>query len=284
MNPKRIVITGASGFIGRALMRELAGRGVEVVAFSRRIISNIAGVKTKAINSYKDVPADPAAIIVHLAELSDVNEAERLGSSYITEVSECVNALLNKKYARFVYVSSASLYSTNNNAAVTVNSPVKSDCIYARAKIAGENLVIKSSEVVVRLANIYGPPLKPGTLIFDIFQQLSSNKKIEVQDDNPARDYLWLGDAARGLADIALGSATGIFNLGSGKSTSPSEIVQLVLAERNEVGRQIQAKKSKHPNQVNRIALDYSNTTSQFGWRPSITLNDGIRALTTSQK
>lgn len=284
MRTKRVFVTGASGYIGGALIRELAIRDVEVVAFSRRNISYFADIKTKLVDSYDDVPPDPAATIVHLAELSDINEAERRGKNYIAEVSNCVNALRKKKFARFVYVSSASLYPTTSNVPLTVHSPVEANSTYARAKIAGESLVIQSSGVVARLANIYGLPLKPGTIIFDIFRQLPSGNKIEVQDDNPARDYLWLGDAARGLADIALGSATGIFNLGSGKAASPLEIVQLVLAARNEVGRQFWAKKSKQHNQVNMIALDYANTTSQFGWRPSMTLSDGIRALLASEQ
>jgi nucleoside-diphosphate-sugar epimerase len=282
--PKSISVTGASGLIGGALIRELVSRDVDVTAVSRRPSRTLTGVTVKTIESYRETPVDPKAIVVHLAELALIGEAEKRGCNYISEVTGRVSALLEKNFARIVYVSSGSVYATDGTDPRSPSDRATPDSIYAKAKIAAEELVLDSGGAVARLSNVYGSPLKPGTVISDILNQLPGTAPVVVRDDNPARDYLWLGDAARGLADIALGEATGLFNLGSGTATSATEIARIALAVWGERDRDVIATIPKREGKIDAIALDCSKTTANFGWRPSTTLADGIRMVLAEER
>lgn len=273
------MVTGASGFIGRALIRELARREVNVIAVSRRPSSAPANVLTKIVDLYEATPPDPTAVMVHLAELADIREVERRGSGYLTETTNRTKALLENNYARFVYVSSGKVYRNDSTEPKSPTDLISPNGIYASTKLAAEDLVRQKDGVIVRLGNIYGPPVKQGTVIADILDQIENDGPIMIRDDNPARDYLWIDDAAKGLAGIALGLSTGIFNLGSGVATSPSELACIALDVSGEPNRSIIANNPKRQGEIDSIALDFSDTTAQFGWRPRWTLAEGINTL-----
>ena len=255
-------------------------RGVTVSAVSRRVCPVPVEVRTVLVDDdYEATPTNPRATIVHLAETADIGEAQRIGGDHIAKVSSRVAALLAKGFSRFVYVSSATVYKSNFDKPRMPTDPVAPDGIYETAKLAAENLVRKADGVIVRLGNIYGSPLKNGTVIADIISQIPGTKPVTVRNDNAARDFLWLDDAAKGLAEIALGSATGTFNLGSGIATSPAEIARIALRASGAPDRPVTTQEPRRRSEIDSIALDVTETTSQFGWRPSTTLADGISAL-----
>lgn len=277
--PVTVVVVGASGFIGQALVRELVQRRISVTAVSRRACSFPANVMECIVDDYGTTPSDPDAVLVHLAEKADVGEAEKLGHGHLSEVGRRVEALLAKKFARFVYISSGRVYKATIERPRSPADPTTADLIYETAKLAAEDLVRSTDGVIVRLGNVYGPPLKAGTVLSDIVRQIPGTEPVVVKDNNPARDFLWIEDAARGLADIALGTATGTFNLGTGISTSAAQLARIALEAAGDTERTVIAIKPKQNENIDSIALDISATTAQFGWRPSTPLSAGIKIL-----
>jgi nucleoside-diphosphate-sugar epimerase len=91
------------------------------------------------------------------------------------------------------------------------------------------------------------------------------------------RDHNGIDDAARGLADIALGEAKGAFNLGTGRSIAAGEVARLALDIADETARSVIA--MRHDGPVSSISLDISQTARAFGWRPLVSLQDGIHRL-----
>jgi len=282
---QRVAVTGASGYIGHALIKELLCRNIEPIAVCRTPLPECpAGVQLLQVKEYADTPTFPDTALVHLAESSLVSEVEQRGESYILETSNNTAALLAKNPNRFVYVSSSLVYGTKSSKPHGIQDPVTRNCVYTRAKLESEKLVIDAGGVVARIGNVYGLPVKPRTVFSDILDQLPKTGPVHIRDENPARDYLWVGDIAKGLADIALGTTTGIYNLGSGVAVSAGDIARKMLAIHDSGNRDMISIATLDTKSIDVIALDSTKTTNNFGWQPDTTINEGLAKLVRSIK
>jgi nucleoside-diphosphate-sugar epimerase len=110
-----------------------------------------------------------------------------------------------------------------------------------------------------------------------ILKQLHKEGPVQIFDATPVRDFLWIEDAARGLADMVAGQTAGIFNVGSGAGVSILELATEVLRATGQSGRPVE---STHPgNRFSELVLDITQTGAVFGWRPAVTLVEGIATL-----
>src|SRR5262245_35070054 len=106
-----IVVTGASGFVGRAVISELARRQLPVVAVSRRSIQAADSVQAVKVGSYAELkPSQPDDVLVHLAEPPDIAQAEGLGEAHFDEMYWTFAGLLDGGWAHVIYGSSAAVY------------------------------------------------------------------------------------------------------------------------------------------------------------------------------
>ncbi|MEK9643949.1 MAG: NAD(P)-dependent oxidoreductase [Alphaproteobacteria bacterium] len=271
-----IVVTGATGFIGRAVVAELRTRGIKTVAVARGKLAAPDGVDVIRMDTYDNLSFPAAAAIIHLAGEARVVEANRAGAAHIEAETELAKAVCESGAGRIVYSSSAQVYGDDG---VRPNRPEDSavnSAPYAEGKKAVENLVCAKGGAVARLSNVYGPGMA-STLISDILAQIPGTAPLRLIDADSQRDFLWISDAAIGLVDMALGTATGIFNLASGKTWSAAEVARLILALAGECGRELEVLRKTEKPSI--ISLDIGQTTDTFGWRPETDLRSGIAQL-----
>lgn len=266
----KVVVTGASGFLGRALMRALASRRLDAVGVSRRPAPGLVQVA-----DYADAPAGD--VLVHLAELNDRRAAAAAGEAYEQEATRTLRALLDKGYGRVVYASSAVLYGDATEAPHAPGDPVHVTDAYTRVKRACELMVLQRGGVAVRLANLYGPGMARGNVLTAILDQIPAPGPIRVLDTGPVRDFLWAEDAALALAAVAAGRATGVFNVGSGTGTSILALAQTALQAAGQPRRTIEA--TAPAGRPSKILLDIADTQSAFDWAPATPLPAGVRSL-----
>ena len=269
-----IVVTGASGFLGRAVVTELARRRVATVAVSRRSIAPPPGVKQVQLDDYCATPAPQDAVLLHLAEESRVSVVT---SDVAAMMQEQVARLLAKPYRRVVYASSGIIYGDKCMRPLRPEDPPEGIGGYVASKLACEHQILNSGHVVVRLANVFGPGMTRHTVIDDILRQVPGNGPVRVADPTPVRDYVWIGDVATGLSDIVAGVADGVFNLGTGCGHSVGEIVGIAcrLASQSKRGVLTTARQKN----VSHLVLDVSRTSDTFGWRPQISLEVGLKKM-----
>jgi len=260
-----VVITGASGFIGRALVRALARRGASVIAATRGDTKGMDATWTK-VKDYRETPNPHDATLVHLAEQSNTVQANQRGSVHVAEVYELVAALIAKRFRRIVYASSGQIYRRGSADA------------YITGKREAEKLVLAAGGAVVRLANVYGPGMSPRTLIGDIMRQIPGTGPLELGSSSPRRDFLWIDDAADGLAAVALGSGTGIFDLGTGVSISAGEMARLALAAAGESERPVVSQTAADSDD-DVITLDLAPVRTQFAWTATVDASEGLARL-----
>lgn len=269
----RIVVTGASGFLGRELVFRLRRDGHDVLALCRSSCAD--GIR---IDDYANAPVGD--VLVHLAQESDRSRCEESGDAGVEKAGALLQALLNKPYQRIVYASSAVLYGDEGVSAHIPTDALHVNGVYSRTKYRSELAVQATGHgVVARLSNLYGKDMASTNVLSRILEQIPGNGVVEIMDDTPVRDFLWVQDAAAGLAAMALGTRVGTYNLGTGVATSIGDLARLALDVAGQVERPVCAiSPSQHPSH---LLVDISATTVDWNWRPTITLREGLQRLLT---
>lgn len=265
-----VVVTGASGFLGRAVVSSLVGRQMKAVAVSRHAVQ-IPGAEFIGVTDYRDTPCPPGASLIHLAEEAAISAAAGRGDAHVDEVRERVTALATKGFRRIVYASSGQVYRVSSE---------KVDP-YVRGKRAAEMIVDKAGGVIARLANIYGPRINRNTLIGDILRQIPGEGPLRLRNTEPRRDFLWIADAAESLVAAGLGRATGCFDVGSGKTIAAGDVARLALAVAGQASRSVISCAPASEKEADEIALDIAPMAASFNWHPRTSLQEGLSHLLT---
>ena len=273
----KIVITGASGFIGGHLIEHLSRiANTEIVPLSRRGISKLVQV-----SNYADAP--DGDVLIHLAEDNNLESVANRGLTYEHEGLSTLRVLLAKKYGRIIYTSSSTLYGDKSviphgtEDDIFVNNP------YTRIKSLSESAVLENPNgMVVRLANVYGPLMSTNNVMSQILKQIPQQGDLEVGDVTPIRDFIWVRDVAKGISMLALMDLAEIgkskmYNLGSGIGTSIGDLVFLTLELAGQPERRVMSK--NRTRVMSSIILDCSETTNACGWTPRVSLRQGIASL-----
>ncbi|MBN1379006.1 MAG: NAD(P)-dependent oxidoreductase [Gammaproteobacteria bacterium] len=272
----RVVITGASGFLGQYLVRALKNRDIEVVPVSRQYFDQIVRVH--------DYSASPGGdVLVHLAEDRDRVRVNGSDDDYFRAKRKTLDDLLTKEYKRVIYVSSAALYDDGSGYPIRTNDPISINDNYTRLKYANEEAVLaKEQGFVVRLTNVYGEGMDESNVISTILKQVRSDGDLYVNDISPVRDFIWVDDVVEileNMCNLRLNSeiTNGIFNVGTGVGVSIGDIAKLAL----EIARQPERKvvSRTQSTKSSTVVLDISATTEAWGWVPKVSLCDGLTKL-----
>ena len=268
----KVVITGASGFLGQALLRRLSRTDAEIVPVTRRTLPGMVHVA-----DYRDTPAGD--VLVYLAA-----SAQRFESSVEQERNQAeqhramLETLAAKPFRRLVYASSAVLYGDTASTPRAPDDAIHVVDAYTRVKRCGELAVLDArSGAVARLANLFGPGMSTTNVVSTILQQIPGAGDLQVRDAAPVRDFLWVDDAADALARMAAGEETGIFNVGTGKGTSIGGLAKLALDLAGEGQRRVFS--TRPDARQSQLVLDISRTNAVWRWSPTTTVDAGLMRL-----
>lgn len=271
----RVVVTGAAGFLGNAIVTRLIDAGVECLGVSRKHIPGFLQV-----SCYSDTP--PGDVLIHLAEINDRMLANRLSTEYEREASSTLEALLGKGYGSVVYVSSAVLYGDGQCSPHRETDPASAVDTYTRVKINAEQRVLSQNGSVARLANVYGPGMSMSNVLSRILGQLDRDGPVTLQDTTPVRDFIWIEDAAAAIMKMATEQAQGLFNIGTGIGTSIGKLARLLLDEAKQTERKVVSKQADARQSC--LILDITKAKQYLNWQPSVSLNEGLLRLVCSHR
>jgi UDP-glucose 4-epimerase len=275
-----VAVTGASGFLGQRIVKELSACGHAVLAVSRRAAPVPPGVDSLVVTHLHDLP--PAAVLIHLAEESRLMAAEEAGDRHIADNVARVRALIaGGRFARILYGSSAAVYGDSSSRPHRPDEPLAAGSVYARAKIACEQEVLAAGGVALRFANIIGPGMGETTVLSRVLAQIPGTDDLQVRDDSAVRDYLSHDDMASCVAAFVAGDAAGAFNVGSGVGTTVRELALRALAVAGESGRRVVS--GVRAARASQLVLDITATSGAVNWFPRVSLDAAIREILESR-
>ncbi|MGW4088862.1 NAD-dependent epimerase/dehydratase family protein [Nocardia sp. NPDC004750] len=281
----RVLVTGANGYLGQAVVRLLAGAGHEPIAMVRdsgsppRVTTRVADLLDED-GLRKAV--DGVEAVCHLGGLTRARESAADPLRYFRVNTGGTVALLDAMAAagisRLVFASTGSIYGTPEQQPMTERLPDAPPHPYAASKLAAEWAISaqagtgRLSATVLRLMNVAGgADPDPTRLIPRAFAAARNGSALEVNGDGSAvRDYLHIDDAAAAfVACIENMPPKGEFRrflIGSGRGSS---ILDVVAAVERRTGRRIQLIHRPPAPEPAALISDPAKAMAELLWRPT---------------
>lgn len=276
---ERVVVTGASGFLGRRLVARLRRDGVDVIPLSRA-----EGFKLLE----DEMPLEGVSHVFHLAAETGVVEAwQDPVRFHLVNSHGTVRMLDQCRHAgcSFTFVG-AYIYGVPQHLPIDEDHPVSANNPYALSKWLAEQACEWYSTTyavpvtAIRLFNVYGPGQSDRFLVTRVIDQVldPDQPTIELMDLAPKRDYLFVDDAIEALIQSRPAKGYQLFNVGSGSSHSVAEVVAEV-AELSGSSKPVVDMQKSRPNEIPDVRADCSRIRAVCGWEPVFSLRDGIQAM-----
>lgn len=305
---KTVVVTGAGGFIGSALVERLVADGAHVRAMLRYTSRGQRGClddipedvmrevditlgDVRDLDALREV-ARGAHAIFHLAALIGIPYSYEHPQEVIdTNVMGTSNVLLAaKEFAtleRVVLTSTSEVYGSALRVPIDEEHPLQAQSPYSATKIAADALGLSFNRsfgmpvTIVRPFNAYGPRQSARAVIPTIISQALTGETLHLGTLETKRDFTFVEDTARGFvavaeSDEALGQ---VVNVGSGTEVTIGDIVAKVAEivghdlDVAEDDRRLRPKNSE----VTRLLADSSKALQLAGWRAEVSLDEGLR-------
>jgi dTDP-glucose 4,6-dehydratase len=301
---RRVLVTGAGGFIGSHLVEHLVEIGCKVRAFVRYTSRGHAGYLQESdsishvdvvLGDLRDSDAVRSAVngvdvVFHLGALigipySYVHPQETVD----TNVSGTLNVLLavrDQESARLVHTSTSEVYGTAQEVPISELHRLHGQSPYAASKIAADQLAesFRLSYGVpvttIRPFNTYGPRQSTRAVIPTIITQALKGRTVELGNLSPTRDFTYVSDTVNGFVSAATtAEAIGeTINLGTSEEVSIGELVDLVgkVLGKNLEARVNATRQRPGGSEVERLLADRTLAREVLGWQPTIELREGL--------
>jgi GDP-4-dehydro-6-deoxy-D-mannose reductase len=306
---KKILVTGANGFVGQYLAKELADNGMAVVGIGGSIgaaekpahIDEYTVLDLNDSETVKKIDFTGIDGVIHLAGLAAVGPSFEDPLKYIDvnvgiEINLFEAALAQNAKPKFLIISSGSLYDPKAPLPLTETSNIVPGSPYAVSKIGQEQMAFHYSlrgfeSIVARPFNHIGPKQGPGFIVPDLARQIVDAKsgkanELLVGNLDAERDYTDVRDIVRAYRLLLEKGLSGeIYNICSGKPHSGHEILEgLQKAAGSSVPTKEDPTKMR-PSDTPVIYGSSDKLTQDTGWKPEIsfetTLVDVISDLST---
>ncbi len=305
---KKILITGADGFIGSHLTESCIAQGARVRAFVyynsfgqwgwldtlARGVLDKAEVFAGDVRDFNCVleACRGIDIVFHLAALISIPYSYKAPDSFVaTNINGTMNVLQAARMLgvkRIVHTSTSEVYGTAQYVPIDENHPINPQSPYAATKSAADSLAVSFYRsfdlpvVVLRPFNTFGPRQSARAVIPTIISQiLAGGKTLSLGNIETTRDLNYVGntvDAFVRLAEVQ-GGCGEVFNTGSGVETSIRDIVEII---QDILGSHVRIEKDPKrirpsKSEVERLVCNGEKLKKLTGWCPQVPLKEGLR-------
>ncbi|MHB8840886.1 MAG: NAD-dependent 4,6-dehydratase LegB [Candidatus Aquicultor sp.] len=308
LQTKKILVTGADGFIGSHLTEELVRRGCDVRAFvyynsfnswgwldtsSQDIRNNLDVFSGDIRDSYGVRKAMAGCdIVLHLAALIAIPYSYHSPDTYVdTNIKGTLNVVQTARelgVEKVVHTSTSEVYGTARFVPITEDHPLQGQSPYSATKIGADQIALSFYSAfntpvsIIRPFNTYGPRQSARAIIPTVITQIANGKRIiKLGSLRPTRDFNYVKDTVSGFIAIAESDrSTGeVINIGSNYEISIGDTAQLI-AEAMGADIEIETDDIRirpEKSEVERLWADNSKAKELLGWVPVYGGREGFK-------
>lgn len=305
---KKVLVTGAGGFIGSHLVEKLLENDAEVRAFVKYngrgdwgMLSDIPAESQKGIEVVAGDVRDPFFVrkavhgcdyVFHLAALIGIPYSYIAPNDYVaTNVQGTVNVLQacrDERTPRLIHTSTSETYGTAQYVPIDEKHPLQGQSPYSASKISADKMAesfYRSFElpvVIVRPFNTFGPRQSARAFIPTAIIQALTRDSITMGSLEPIRDMTFVKDSVEGFIKVGLcDKVVGqVVNLGVGSGNAIGTVVKMItqmLGKEDMPIKQDAARIRPPKSEVIRLISDNSVAREVCGWQPKYTLEEGLK-------
>ncbi len=305
---RRVLVTGAGGFVGSHLVERLVSDGCAVRCFIRYNSENRYGMlqdlPAEVLDALEIVAGDlrdteavrqacrGVEAVFHLGALIAIPYSYRHPREVIeTNIMGTLNVLLavrDLEIGRVVHTSTSEVYGTAQYVPIDEKHPLQGQSPYSASKI-GADKVAESFHaayglpvVTIRPFNIFGPRQSARAVIPTIITQALAADTVHLGAASPTRDFTYVANTVDAYLRAAEDDAAigGVFNIGTGFEISIGELARTIIRL---VGRDVRLVTDEEErmrpdrSEVRRLWADNTLARQQLGWEPRIPFEEGLR-------
>jgi NAD dependent epimerase/dehydratase len=305
MKKKKILVTGAGGFIGSNLVEKLIKKNFNVTALVQYSVDNNYGWldkidfkknKPKIITGdicdgiFVDKICKNIDYIIHLAALISIPYSYRSPLSYIhTNILGTTNLLdscRKNKIKHFIHTSTSEVYGSAKYVPIDENHPLNAQSPYAASKIAADQICLSFHKsfnlpvTIIRPFNTFGPRQSLRAVIPTILYQTNKKNSVQLGNINSKRDFTFVDDTVDAfiLAINKKKTIGEVINLGTGHEFSIKDVLNATSKILNKRINVITTKERFRPkkSEVNRLLSNNRKAKKILGWKPKFVGKKGF--------
>jgi len=291
LRKKKVLVTGATGFIGTHLVRELLEKGcaIRILCLPEEldklrqlkgrvecVKGDICGPLGKAVRNCE--------VVLHLAGLTDVLSCSKYPEKAFRINTQGTFNLLRSlepsKLEKFIHLSTAAVYGVPLYLPIDEKHPTIAANPYSASKLAAESFVTAFGATyglnysVIRLFNVYGPGQEGNFFIPTMVKQSLAKDEVKLENSDTTRDFVYIGDVVDGILKVAEKGKNEIYNLGGGKEVPVSRVIYEVAGI---LKKKIRVKVMNiNRSNIPRNRADISRIKKEAGWSPRTALRAGL--------
>ena len=287
---KRVLLTGATGFIGRHSVPPLVAAGFEVHAVSSTPQRPAAGITRwhhadLLMDGAVDrlVEAAAPSHILHLAWCATPGEfwTSRLNLPWVQASIGLLRAFAEREGERFVGAGSCAEYQITDADCDERTTPLRPSTLYGSAKHAFQSVLEgfapgRLSAAWGRVFHLYGPSEHPDRLVPSVIRSLLAGREAHCTAGTQIRDFLHVQDVADAFVAMLRSDVEGAVNIASGEPVAVGSVV-------TRIGHALAAEplirlgtRPMPPQDPPRLTATVARIRDEVGWRPGLTLDRGL--------
>ena len=306
LSGKKILVTGAGGFIGSHLVERLVSEGAKVRAFvrynSRADVGLLREVPEKILTEIEIVAGDlrdedavrkavdGTQVVFHLGALISIPYSyyhpQEVASTNLMGTLNILLACRDFGVERLVHTSTSEVYGTARRVPIDESHPLQGQSPYSASKIGADKLAESFycayglPVITVRPFNTFGPRQSARAVIPTIITQALTRDQIHLGNLDTTRDFTFVSDTVAGfvMAAQSEGGIGQVFNLGTGSEIRIGDLAELVIGK---VGRAVKIEVDAErlrpkDSEVLRLLSNNSSAREIIGWQPQVTFEQGL--------
>lgn len=291
---KKVLVTGATGFIGSRCLQPLIAKGYEVHAVTSRSVPAAGDARVTwhccdLLDSSATIALVENVRASHLLHLAWIAVPGKFWGSpdnlrWLASGVALADAFFRHGGRCALGTGTCAEYEWGLEDCTEAVTPLRPDTVYGRCKLA-LNLALEASAMVeggtavwARLFFPYGPGEPAERLIPAVIRGLLSGEVVECTHGRQIRDFVYVDDVADALVTLLDSDARGAFNVGSGYGMTLREMVTLVTQRLGRADLVRFGARKPPPGDPERVVANIDKLQQQTGWRPAHSVEAGIDA------